>query len=776
MEVADASLGNVEDQPRFDDFNTIVIGLPPLLVSILGMFVAMGFVYRISLCPNSPKNDPEKGKVIQAIGLAVSQGARTFLHKEYSYLAVTVAALFVLLCIVIDWKSGLCYLAGATTSAICGYIGMMVATYSNTRTTIAAEEGLNAALRVSFTAGSVMGLTVVSLGLASISALLMAFDDDAIDGVVALSGFGMGASTVSIFARVAGGIFTKAADVGADLVGKVEEDFPEDDVRNPATIADNVGDNVGDVAGMGADLYSSFVGSIIASAILGFRNHGLVGIALPYWISTSGIVCAIIGMALVRTKEGASQNDLLNVLRRAMFSAAFLEMGCMAVVIHVLRMDWRLFFCLVIGLAAGIMISFWSEYFTSGAYPPTQQIAAAGILGPANVIIEGLSAGSYSTVGPVLIIASTIIAVKALSQSAFGIALASTGMLSTLGITLATDAYGPVADNAGGIAEMAHMPPHVRHNTDTLDALGNTTAAVGKGFAVGSAVLTAVSLLTTYSTRVGINESLNPINSFYFIPGVLVGAMLPYAFSALTMGAVATSAGAVVVEVRRQLNEIPGLREGKEGVHADHVRCVAMVTEAALYKMVPPAAIVILSPMIFGIGLGPEMLAGLLLGAICSGFVLGGMMNAAGGAWDNAKKLNEQGGQKGSFKHKSTVVGDTVGDPFKDTSGPAINIQIKLMSYISVVLVPVFRHQVDYWWVSLIIIGVVLLATPLYIHLCPASIKGDDVKKAFAQSNGVAYAAVDTKGDAEVVEQKEEDIKTVELVVKADENKAAEAV
>ena len=609
---------------------------------------------------------------------------------------------------------------------------MKVATYSNIRTTVAAETGLNAALNVAFTSGAVMGLSVVSLGLGAISILLMGFDDQAISGRAALTGFGMGASTVSIFARVAGGIFTKAADVGADLVGKVEEDFPEDDVRNPATIADNVGDNVGDVAGMGADLFSSFVGSIIACSVLGYKQHGLVGIALPYWISMAGIVAAIIGILTIQTKEDATQQELLGVLRRGMFTAAVFELGFMAVIVRILRMDWVLYFCLLIGLAAGILISFWSEYFTSGAYSPTQRIAASGLFGPANVIIEGLSVGSYATIGPVLIIASTIIAVRALSGSAFGIALASVGLLSTLGITLATDAYGPVADNAGGIAEMAHMPEHVRNNTDTLDALGNTTAAVGKAFASGSAVLTAVSLLTTYTVRVGIAGTLDPIQSLYFIPGVLVGAMLPYAFTAMTMGAVAAAAGAVVIEVRRQLNTIVGLREGVEGVDAEHAKCVGMVTGAALYMMVPPAFLVILSPLIFGIGLGPDMLAGVLLGAISSGFVLGGLMNTAGGAWDNAKKLNEQGGQKGSFKHKSTVVGDTVGDPFKDTSGPAINIQIKLMSYISVVLVPVFEHQKRYWWASLIIIGVVIICTPWYLSLCPPGLKTEERLEAFA--------------------------------------------
>jgi K(+)-stimulated pyrophosphate-energized sodium pump len=573
----------------------------------------------------------------------------------------------------------------------------------------------------------------------------MAFDENAIDGVAALTGFGMGASTVSIFARVAGGIFTKAADVGADLVGKVEEDFPEDDIRNPATIADNVGDNVGDVAGMGADLFSSFVGSIIASSVLGFKNYGLAGIALPFWISMAGIVAAIIGMLTIHTKEGATQGQLLNVLRRAMFVSAVFELGFMAIIVEVLDLDWALFFCLMIGLGAGISITFCSEYFTSSAYSPTRRIANSGVFGPANVIIEGLSVGSYSTVGPVLIIASTIIAVRALSGSAFGIALASTGLLSVLGITLATDAYGPVADNAGGIAEMAHMPEHVRQNTDALDALGNTTAAVGKGFAVGSAVLTAISLLTTYAVRVGIDDSLNPINSQFFIPGVLVGAMLPYCFGALTMGAVAAAAGSVVMEVRRQLKEIVGLREGKEGVNADHERCVSMVTSAALYMMVPPAALVILSPLILGIGLGPEMLAGALLGAIASGFVLGGMMNAAGGAWDNAKKMNEKDGQKGSQKHKATVVGDTVGDPFKDTSGPAINIQIKLMSYISVVLAPVFKNQKDYWWAALIIIGVVIIISPFYFYMCPEGLKTED------------RMAVFTKKDVDVDDKQEEE-------------------
>jgi H(+)-translocating pyrophosphatase len=727
------------------------IGVPSLVTSAVGMLMVFYKMYCISLVSDQlPEDGTEERKQmnikIRRLGEAISAGAQTFLIKEYTYLTVVALSLFVLVAAAIDWRTGICYLVGCFTSAACGFLGMKIATYSNTRTAVAAERGLNDALVTSFTSGSIMGLSVVSLGLGALSIMLLFFQTDAIGGKSALTGFGMGASTVSIFARVAGGIFTKAADVGADLVGKVEEDFPEDDVRNPATIADNVGDNVGDVAGMGADLFSSFVGSIVASSLLGLKNYDYAGVALPFWISMAGIIAAIIGMFTIRTEDNATQTDLLNVLRRAMFVSAAIELGFTAVVIKVLQMDWALYFCLMIGLAAGILISFWSEYFTSSAYPPTQRIANSGIFGPANVIIEGLSVGSYSTIGPVLIIASTIIAVKALSDSAYGIALASTGLLSILGITLATDAYGPVADNAGGIAEMAGMPAHVRVNTDALDALGNTTAAVGKGFAVGSAVLTAVSLLTTYTVKVGIEDSLDPIRSTFFIPGVLVGAMLPYAFGALTMGAVASAAGAVVIEVRRQLNTIVGLREGKEGVNADHTTCVSMVTGAALYMMIPPAMLVILSPLIFGLGLGPDMLAGVLLGAICSGFVLGGMMNAAGGAWDNAKKMNEKKGQKGSFKHKATVVGDTVGDPFKDTSGPAINIQIKLMSYISVVLAPIFKDTKEHWWVAIIIIGLVVLATPIYLRACPEGLKDEDRVAAFTAKKGATGTAAGGAG------------------------------
>jgi len=722
------------------DVNYNRIGLPALVTSVLGLFYVYYLVSVIRAHPEVPADngDPERkkmGETMSKLAKAISDGAKAFLHQEYVPLACVAAVLFILICVCVQWRTGLCYLAGVSTSATCGYLGMMISVYSNVRTATAAEKGLNAGLKVSFSSGCVMGLTVVCLGLGALSCLLMAFQSDAVGGYAAMTGFGMGASTVSIFARVGGGIFTKAADVGADLVGKVEEDFPEDDVRNPATIADNVGDNVGDVAGMGADLFSSYCGSIIATSVLGLDKVGINAVALPFWLSLSGIVCAIIGMLTVSTPEGADQGQLLNILRRAMSLAAALNVGCMAVIVHILDLDWRLFACLVIGISAGLAISTWSEYFTSSAYPPTRGIHIAGAFGPGNVIIEGVSVGSYSTIGPVCIIAGVIIAVRQLSGSSYGIALASTALLSTLGITLATDAYGPVADNAGGIAQMAHMPEHVRETTDVLDALGNTTAAVGKGFAVGSAVLTACSLLSTFSNRVGIT-SINAIGNNRFIPGVLIGAMIPYAFAAMTMGSVCSAAGAVVIEVRRQLREIPGLREGKPGADAEHTYCVTMVTKAALYSMVFPALLVVLSPIIIGVGLGVEMLAGLILGVIVSGFVLGCMMNTAGGAWDNAKKLSEASGEKGTQQHKSCVVGDTVGDPFKDTSGPAINILMKLMSYISVVLSPIFKHQKDYWWASLIVIGILIVFVPYWISIEPEGLRAEDRLKVINESKG----------------------------------------
>jgi H(+)-translocating pyrophosphatase len=689
-----------------------VIGLPTLVVSIFGALVALML---FALMMKQPRGDANMIRIQDAI----KEGALTFLKTEYMALAFLVAALFVLVTAAVNWRTGICYLVGVSTSALCGFIGMITAVNGNARTAEAAKSGLNAALRVAFNGGSVMGLTVVSLSLCALSVLLMIFRDEAFLGSNALAGFGMGASTLSIFARVGGGIFTKAADVGADLVAKVEHNIPEDDVRNPATIADNVGDNVGDVAGMGADLFGSFAGSIIASSLLAAKDDSLgkAGIALPFFISGSGIIAAIIGTMLVRTKEGANQGDLLVVLRRAQVTAGIIQIGFIALIIGVLDLSWKLFGCIVIGLAAGLLIAVLSEYMTSGAYYPTRSIAAAGTAGPAGVVIQGIAVGSMACVMPTLIVASVVLSALALANM-YGIALASTGVLSTLAITLATDAYGPIADNAGGIAEMAHLPPHVRENTDVLDALGNTTAAVGKGFAVVSAILTGISLVSSFVTRVELTTVPDLVTDKYGLAGILVGAMLPYAFSALTMTAVGKSAQGVVYEVRRQFKEIPGLMEGTG--KADYASCVKSIMTAALHAMVFPVLIVILSPLIFGIGLGPRFLIGMLIGIIVSGMQVGTMQNTAGGAWDNAKKMCENDlGIKRSDVHKACVVGDTIGDPFKDTSGPAVNILVKLSCYISVVLSPVFKNQADYWWVSLIIIGILMVFVPVWIRFDP---------------------------------------------------------
>jgi len=717
-----------------ENFTNVTVGLPALVTSVATWLVVLFFVWRISRAPKGTE-------LAEKISKAIRIGADAFIRLEYTWLTIMVLLLFILIAVAVNWRTGICYLVGAAVSALCGYIGMKISTYSNVKTAAAAEKGLNDALTVAFASGSVMGLSVVSFGLAALSILLMAFDTEAIEGRGALSGFGMGASTVSIFARVGGGIFTKAADVGADLVGKVEKNLPEDDVRNPATIADNVGDNVGDVAGMGADLFSSFVGSIVASALLAIREgYGRIGVALPFWVSMAGIVAAVIGIFTVRCRDGATQHDLLIRLRWALTIAGAFQVGFVAIIIYALDMKWELFGCVVIGLAAGSIIGIISEYFTSYSYTPTRTIAKASRIGPANVVIEGLSVGMYSVILPTLIIASTIIATLHLSDGFYGVALASTGLLSTLGITLATDAYGPVADNAGGIAEMSHMPEHTRKNTDVLDALGNTTAAIGKGFATSSAVLTAVSLLANFVWRVD-SGPVDVIASKFFIAGTLVGAMLPYWFGGLTMGAVNRAAQAVVVEVRRQLDTIPGLLEGR--ADADYHRCVTMVTAGSLHAMVFPVLLVILSPLIIGIGLGYQMLAGMILGAIVSGYMLGGMMSAAGGAWDNGKKYIESGhlGGKNSKAHKAAVVGDTIGDPFKDTSGPALNILVKLVSYISVTLSSVFENQADYWWVSLIIIGILIVFVPLWERFTPEGMRAQDVEKVIDELNNEAIRA-----------------------------------
>ena len=652
---------------------------------------------------------PQGNEEMVRIGAAIREGAQAFLRAEYRVIVVFafVVALiiagadFVVGKPAVGLATALAYVTGAFTSALTGFIGMSIATRANTRAAAAAMISLDKGLRVAFGAGSVMGMSVVSVGLIGLSACFLIFGATDL-GVEAITGFSFGASSIALFARVGGGIYTKAADVGADLVGKVEAGIPEDDPRNPAVIADNVGDNVGDVAGMGADLYESYVGSIVAASAvaIGFKGVPQSWLILPILIAGVGLIASLIGSFLVRTRENASQVQLLHTLRNAVGVAAALAVGGFAIVFALdPSLGWPLFGAIVVGLAAGLGISFFTEHYTSYTEKPTQGIARSALTGPATVIIEGLAVGMRSTLGPTVLIGAAIILAYSLGQIAnrdvgglYAVALAGVGMLSTLGITLATDAYGPVADNAGGIAEMAHLPKEVRTKTDALDSLGNTTAAVGKGFAIGSAVLTALGLLAAYATTAGLKPEHLSLLDARLLASLIVGAMLPFLFAALTMTAVGRAAMGIVEEVRRQFHEIPGLKEGLPGVRADYARCVNISTQSALREMVLPGVLAVAVPLAVGIVLGPAPLAGLLVGAIAAGFVLAVMMANAGGAWDNAKKYVETGefGGKGSNAHKATVVGDTVGDPFKDTSGPSINILIKLMTIVSLVFAPLF--------------------------------------------------------------------------------------
>ena len=601
------------------------------------------------------------------------------------------------------------FLSGGFFSGLSGFIGMTIATKASNRTTSAARTSLNSALRVAFSAGSVMGFTVVGLGLLDLviwygildwyySTHPIAVGMDKISAITStMLCFGMGASSQALFARVGGGIFTKAADVGADLVGKVEAGIPEDDPRNPAVIADNVGDNVGDVAGMGADLYESYVGSIVATSALGVAaGLGLAGVIVPMAMAGLGVVASIIGTFFVNTKEDASQGTLLAALRRGVFVSAGIILVTSFFLVkwtlgsHNLGFYWSIIF----GLLSGIIIGIVTEYYTSSGFKPTKQIAESALTGPATVIISGIAVGMLSTLVPVMVVGAAILASFYVSGGAvnfnsglYGIAISAVGMLSTLGITLATDAYGPIADNAGGNAQMSNQPPEVRARTDALDALGNTTAATGKGFAIGSAALTALALIAAYKDQVlllGKDLKLDLMDPRVLV-GLFIGGMLPYLFCSLTMQAVGRAAGKIVLEVRRQFKEIKGLFEGT--AKADYARCVGIATSAAQKEMILPSLLAVLAPIIVGVLIGLEAEVGLLAGALVSGFVLAVMMANSGGAWDNAKKYIEEGnlGGKGSLPHKAAVVGDTVGDPFKDTAGPSLNILIKLMSMVSIV-------------------------------------------------------------------------------------------
>ena len=634
----------------------------------------------------------------------ISDGARAFLFAEYKILVIFVAVLFVLIGLFITWLTAGCFLIGAVFSVCAGYVGMNVATKANVRTAAAAKSsGMNKALGVAFSGGSVMGMCVVGLGLLGCAAIY-AFTGN----VEILTGFSLGASSIALFARVGGGIYTKAADVGADLVGKVEAGIPEDDPRNPATIADNVGDNVGDVAGMGADLYESYVGSILATFALGaVGGYGWGGLLLPVLLAVCGVVCSILGSFLVKTKENASQQSLLRSLRTGTYTAAILSAVLAAPLTYfILDGQMGVYVAILCGLIGGCAIGYFTEYYTSDTYKPTQKLADSTETGAATVIIGGISLGLKSTLASILIVAVAVLVsyfaaggtlqivdaeglfTAAFNKGLYGIGIAGVGMLSTLGITLATDAYGPVADNAGGIAEMAGLGEEVRERTDALDSLGNTTAATGKGFAIGSASLTALALLVSYVNIVQTKttEVLNfNLTSPTVLVGLFIGAMLTFVFSAFTMSAVQRAAQSIVVEVRRQFREIAGIMEGT--ADPDYATCVALCTKGALHEMVIPALLAIIVPLATGIVLGPTGVVGLLGGVSVTGFAMAVFMSNAGGAWDNAKKYIESGhhGGKGSECHKAAVVGDTVGDPFKDTSGPSLNILIKLCSTVSIV-------------------------------------------------------------------------------------------
>ncbi len=665
-----------------------------ILSGILGLAVAGFLAYYVL-------KQPQGSKKVQEISAAIKEGALAFLGREYRTMAIVIVIVAIVLAVVpaLGWQVSLAFIFGAICSGLAGFVGMSIAIRANSRTAAAAEQSLNQGLRVSFRSGAVMGLSVVSIGILGLSILYLIFGADA-NFLAIIPGFGFGASSVAIFARVGGGIFTKAADTGADIVGKVEKGIPEDDPRNAAVVADFVGDNVGDVAGMGADLFESYVDSIIATMTLGMiavfsttLDKALVPDTetawfLPLLVAAGGILASIIGVFLIRVGEKLQMKALLNALRKGTFAATILSAIFAFLIVYFMDASMNVFWAILTGLIAGVLIGESTNYYTSYVYKPTLEIAKSSQTGAGTNIVSGFANGLMSTLIPIVIIVVAILVAYKFGDM-YGIAIAGVGMLATLGIQDATDAYGPVADNAGGIVEMSGLPEEIRNRTDALDSLGNTTAATGKGYAIGAAGLTALALLFSYTQAVGISAADISLLDPHVVAGLFLGGLLPAVFCALTLKSVGKSSFSIVNEVRRQFKEMPGIMDGSQ--KPDYARCVDICTRDSIKQMILPGVITILSPVVVGLLLGPVALGAFLIGAIITGLVLAITFANAGGSWDNAKKWVETGayGGKGSDAHKAAVVGDTVGDPMKDTSGPSLNIMIKLTSIIALVIAPV---------------------------------------------------------------------------------------